>query len=151
MLMNFKKPIVLWVGAVLVAVVATGGALYAGYRLCQQDPHVVTVKNITNIDDPDVKADFGVFWQVWEKLKEQHIDGATAKDKDLVYGSVHGLVAALKDPHTIFLPPSDAKKFEEDVSGHFGRIGAEIGVRDEQLLIIAPIKDSPADLAGLLA
>ena len=57
----------------------------------------------------------------------------------------------MKDPHTIFLPPSDAKKFEEDVSGRFGGIGAEIGTRDEQLVIIAPIKDSPADLAGLQA
>lgn len=134
-----------------LAVVIVFGAFYIGYRSGQQDPKVITVKSIANIDDPDIKADFGVFWQVWEKLKEQHIDGATAKDKDLVYGSIRGLVAALKDPHTIFLPPSDAKKFEEDVSGHFGGIGAEIGVRDEQLVIIAPIKDSPADIAGLRA
>jgi len=151
MLMNFKKPIVLWVGAVLVAVVATGGALYAGYRLGQQDPHVVTVKNITNVDDPDVKADFGLFWQVWEKLKEFHVDGATAKDKDLVYGAVDGLVDSLKDPYTVFFPPAEAKKFEEDVRGSFGGIGAEIGVRDEQLTVIAPLKDSPAEKAGLLA
>ncbi len=128
-----------------------GSSFLVGYRSGQRDPKIITVKNITNIDDPDVKADFGIFWQVWEKLKEQHIDGGTAKDKDLVYGSVHGLVGALKDPHTIFLPPSDAKKFEEDVSGHFGGIGAEIGVRDEQLVIIAPVKDSPADSAGLKA
>ncbi|TSC83014.1 MAG: hypothetical protein G01um101419_338 [Parcubacteria group bacterium Gr01-1014_19] len=132
-----------------VAIALVGGTFFVGYRSGQRDPKVITVKNITNIDDPDVKADFGIFWQVWEKLKEQHVDGGTAKDKDLVYGSVHGLVGALKDPHTIFLPPSDAKKFEEDVSGHFGGIGAEIGVRDEQLVIIAPVKDSPADLAGL--
>ena len=136
-------------GASLLAIAVVGSTFLVGYRSGQHDPKVITVKNITNVDDPDIKADFGIFWQVWEKLKEQHIDGATAKDKDLVYGSVHGLVGALKDPHTIFLPPSDAKKFEEDVSGHFGGIGAEIGIRDEQLVVIAPVKDSPADLAGL--
>ncbi|MDO8466768.1 MAG: S41 family peptidase [bacterium] len=136
--------------AVLLAISVVGGSFYVGYRSGQQDPRVVTVKGITNVDDADIKVDFGVFWQVWEKLKEQHIDGGTVKDKDLVYGAVHGLTASLKDPHTVFFPPADAKKFEEDVSGHFGGIGAEIGTRDEQLVIIAPIKDSPAERAGLL-
>ncbi|MEK7640981.1 MAG: S41 family peptidase [Patescibacteria group bacterium] len=147
--MKISKGFLSIFGASLLAIAVVGSTFLVGYRSGQHDPKVITVKNITNVDDPDIKADFGIFWQVWEKLKEQHIDGATAKDKDLVYGSVHGLVGALKDPHTIFLPPSDAKKFEEDVSGHFGGIGAEIGIRDEQLVVIAPVKDSPADLAGL--
>ncbi len=147
----FKKPIFLWSTTVLVAVLAIGGSLYVGYRLGQQDPHVVTVKNITNVDDPEVKADFGLFWQVWEKLKEYHIDGDKAQDKDLVRGAVTGLVSSLKDPYTVFFPPVEAKKFEEDVRGSFGGIGAEIGVRDEQLMIIAPLKDSPAEKTGLLA
>lgn len=134
---------------IAVAALVWGGTLYAGYRFGQQDPRVITVKNITNIDDPDIEADFGVFWQVWEKLREKHIEGEGAKEKDLVYGAITGLVNSLGDPHTVFLPPPDAKKFEEDVSGKFGGIGAEIGVRDDQLVIIAPLKDSPAEKAGL--
>lgn len=149
--MLFKKQTLLLVSAITATVLVVGGSLYVGYRLGQRDPHVITVKNITNVDDPEVKADFGLFWQVWEKLKEFHIDGAGVADKDLVYGAVAGLVEALKDPHTVFFPPSDAKKFEEDVAGNFGGIGAEIGVREEQLVIIAPLKDSPAEKAGLLA
>ncbi len=146
-----KIPKFLWQSAavVLLAVLFTGSSFYVGYRSGQQDPKVITVKNITNIDDPNVKADFGVFWQVWEKLKEQHIDGNTVVDKDLVYGAINGLVGALKDPYTVFFPPAEAKKFEQDVSGHFGGIGAEIGTKDDQLVVIAPVKDSPADLAGL--
>jgi carboxyl-terminal processing protease len=145
-----RKLPALWL-VIALAVLSTGGALYAGYRLGQQDPHVVTVKNITNVDDPEVKADFGLFWQVWEKLKEYHIDGGNAQDQDLVYGSVRGLVNALKDPYTVFFPPVEAKKFEEDVKGSFGGIGAEIGARDEQLVVIAPLKDSPVEAAGLRA
>jgi len=149
--MFIKRSVLTWLIIAVVGVGAVGGSLYLGYRLGQQDPKVVTVKGVTNVDDPDVRADFGLFWQVWEKLKEYHIKGGEIPDKDLVYGSVHGLVGAMNDPHTIFLPPSDAKKFEEDVKGNFGGIGAEIGVRDDQLLVIAPLKDSPAEKSGLMS
>lgn len=147
--MLIKKATLTLLLVAIVALGAIGGALYIGYRLGQQDPHVVTVKGITNLEDPDVKADFGLYWQVWEKLKDYHIKGGEVPDKELVYGSVSGLVGAFKDPHTVFFPPPEAKKFEEDVKGSFGGIGAEIGIRDEQLVIVAPLKDSPAEKAGL--
>lgn len=148
--MVIKKNTLVAILGALAAILLVGGALYAGFRLGQQDPKVITVKNITNVDDPEVKADFGLFWQVWDKLREQHIDGDKVSEKDLVYGAVAGLVEALGDPHTVFFPPEDAKKFEEDVSGSFGGIGAEIGVKDDQLVVISPLKDSPAENAGLL-
>ncbi len=135
---------------IVAAAVVTGGSLYIGFRAGQRYPQVITVKNLTNIDDQNVKADFGVFWQTWEKLKEDHINGDTVPDQDLVYGAVTGLVDALKDPYTVFFPPAEAKKFEEDVKGSFGGIGAEIGIRDDQLVVIAPLKGSPAEKAGLL-
>ncbi|OGY63772.1 MAG: hypothetical protein A3E64_01865 [Candidatus Harrisonbacteria bacterium RIFCSPHIGHO2_12_FULL_48_16] len=135
---------------IVAAAVLTGGSLYAGFQAGRQYPKVITVKNLTNIDDANVKADFGVFWQAWEKLKEYHVNGDTTPDQNLVYGAVTGLVDALKDPYTVFFPPAEAKKFVEDVKGSFGGIGAEIGVRDDQLVVIAPLKDSPAEKAGLL-
>lgn len=150
-MLNLKKPFVVWISTVSIAVLLIGTALYAGYRLGQQDPHVVTVKNITNVDDPAVKADFGLFWQVWEKIKDYHINGDTVPDKDLIYGSVSGLVSGLKDPYTVFFPPAEAKKFEQDVKGNFGGIGAEIGVRNNNLTVIAPLKDSPSEKAGIMA
>lgn len=87
------KPGYKWIATFLGTILILGGALYGGYRIGQQDPHVVTVKNITNVDDPNVKADFGLFWQVWEKLKDEHVDGGKVPDKDLIYGSVTGLVS----------------------------------------------------------
>jgi carboxyl-terminal processing protease len=47
------------------------------------------------------------------------------------------------------MPPSDAQKFTEDISGEFSGIGAEIGIRDGQLVVVSPMKDSPAERAGL--
>ncbi|MBI2024573.1 MAG: S41 family peptidase [Candidatus Harrisonbacteria bacterium] len=145
--LGFVKILVI---GIVVAVLATGGSFYVGFRFGQQDPKVITVKGITNLDDPDIRADFGVFWQAWEKLISQHINGDEITEQNLVYGAVAGLADSFNDPHTVFFPPPDAKKFEEDVTGRFGGIGAEIGIRDDQLMVIAPLKESPAEKAGLL-
>lgn len=149
--MFLKKPITIWISGALVSLLLIGGSLFAGYRLGEQHPEVVTVKNVTNTDDPSVSADFGLFWQVWHKLKDYHIDGNSIPDKQMVYGAVAGLVDSLKDPYTVFFPPAEAKKFEQDVKGNFGGIGAEIGIRDDVVTVIAPLKDSPAEKAGLRA
>lgn len=139
--------------AVLLLVILGGGLFYGGYYLGTQKPQNLNIHGISEADlsKVGVTADFSVFWQVWDRIKSEHIDGDKAKDKDLMYGSAAGMVNALKDPNTIFLPPSDSKKLEEDVRGVFGGIGAEIGIRNDQLVIIAPLKDSPAEKAGLLA
>ncbi|TSD03809.1 MAG: Carboxy-peptidase [Parcubacteria group bacterium Athens0714_26] len=140
-------------GAIIVAsVLFAGGVFYAGYKLGTLKPQTLIIKGVSNIE-PDVKvnADFSVFWQVWDKLKNEHIKGDKAKDLDMVYGAIDGLVNSLSDPHTIFLRPDDSKKFEQDVNGNFGGIGAEIDVRDSQLMVVSPLEGSPAAKAGLLA
>lgn len=136
---------------IVVGVVAAGGAFAVGYNQGTKHPKNVIVKGITNISDPDVTADFSIFWEAWDELKKSHIDGAKAKDQNLVYGAVEGLTAALKDPHTIFLPPEDSQKFDEDIKGIFGGIGAEIGLKSDQIVVIAPLAASPAERAGLKA
>ncbi len=146
--MELKKLVPLVVGIAAIA----GGLFYSGYYIGSRQPVNILIQGVADINNPkEVTADFSVFWQAWDKIKKEHIEGDKAKDQDLVYGSISGLVGALKDPNTIFLPPSDFKKFEEDVRGSFGGIGAEIGIRNDQLVIIAPLKDSPAERVGLRA
>lgn len=98
-----------------------------------------------------VNADYGVYWEAWDKLKENHVDAATKTDKDLMYGSIAGLSQSFGDPHTTFFPPAEGKRFQEDVKGSFGGIGAEIGEKDGVIGIVAPLKGSPAERAGLMA
>lgn len=133
----------------ILTIAFAAGAFYLGYKAGVRNPNEIIVRGITNIGDDDVKADFGIFWETLQKIRELHIDGANIDEKKLVYGAVSGMVNSLGDPNTIFLPPDDSKKFSEDISGSFGGIGAEIGMRNEQLIVIAPLKDSPAERAGL--
>ncbi len=139
------------VGVVLGIGLLASGLFAFGYKLGSLNPQVITVKGLTNLGDADATADFGVFWQAWQLLKSEHVDGDKAKDLNMVYGATAGLVDSLKDPYTVFFTPEDGKKFLEDVSGKFGGIGAEIGIRNEQLVVVAPVKGTPAERAGLKA
>jgi carboxyl-terminal processing protease len=54
------------------------------------------------------------------------------------------LAASFGDPYTVFFPPEESKSFNEEIRGTFEGIGAEIGVKDDMLTIVAPLKDTPA-------
>jgi carboxyl-terminal processing protease len=123
-----------------------------GYFIGVREPREVTVKEFSNLEPAEVKPiNFGLFWEVWDKLKNEHIDGEKTEPQKMLYGALTGLVGSLGDPNTNFLPPAESKKFLEDVSGRFGGIGAELGTKDGLLVIIAPLKDSPAEKIGLQA
>lgn len=95
-------------------------------------------------------VDFSIFWDAWRLLEEK----AFTKDLnrgEMVYGAISGMVRSVKDPYTVFMPPEEAKKFEDDISGFFEGIGAEIGTRKGQLVVIAPLEGTPADRAGIRA
>jgi carboxyl-terminal processing protease len=71
--------------------------------------------------------------------------------KELEYGVIAGYVASYKDPYTVFFPPKEAKSFAENVKGSFAGVGMNVGMKDGNIVIIAPLKDSPAMKAGIKA
>jgi carboxyl-terminal processing protease len=71
--------------------------------------------------------------------------------KELEYGIISGYVASYKDPYTIFFPPKEAKSFSETVKGSFGGVGMNVGMKEGNIVVIAPLKDSPAMKAGIKA
>lgn len=103
-----------------------------------------------NTEQQDNSVDFALFWKVWDLLKDKYVDQDQLDAKQLFYGAIDGMLAATGDPYTTFFDPQEQKEFNEDISGKFGGIGAEMGVRDEVLTIIAPLDDTPAQRAGLL-
>ncbi len=141
------------IGILIIVVAAlTGGAFYFGYKRGTEKPQTVIIRGVANLEEGNVEAvDFSLFWDAWKTLKDKYVGADKINNQDLVYGAVSGLFGALKDPNSVFFPPSDAKKFEEDIAGEFSGIGAEIGIRNDQLVIIAPLKNSPAEKAGLKA
>ncbi|OGH64847.1 MAG: hypothetical protein A3J66_00800 [Candidatus Magasanikbacteria bacterium RIFCSPHIGHO2_02_FULL_47_14] len=109
--------------------------------------------NITKVVDLYGKTrsdevSFDQFWKVWNTIKSNYV-GQPVNEVDLFYGAIQGMVKGLNDPYSVYFPPKEAKEFADDLSGEFEGIGAEIGIRDKQLIVIAPLPDSPAEKAGL--
>lgn len=96
-------------------------------------------------------ANFDLYWEVWDLLKSDYVNKDSLADKQLFYGSLEGLVSSLDDPYSEFMDPQENKQFEEDMSGTFEGIGAEIGIRDDLLTVISPIEGTPAQKAGIMA
>lgn len=96
--------------------------------------------------------DLGLFWRVWEIMETQYPFKEKNPDtKNKIYGAISGLVHSYNDPYTVFFPPKEARLFSDSVRGSFGGVGMEIGLRNGLITIIAPLKNSPADQAGILA
>ncbi len=91
---------------------------------------------------------FEQFWEVWNEVKSSYVDQPVS-EVDMFYGALSGMVAGLKDPYSVYFPPVEAEEFATDLSGRFDGIGAEIGIKDENLIVIAPLPESPAEKAGL--
>lgn len=97
-------------------------------------------------------VDLHTFWRVWDLLENKYpFDDQKPDQEEKIYGAIQGLTSSYEDPYTIFLEPGEAKLFNEDVGGSFSGVGMEVGVRDGFLVVIAPLKDSPAERAGVRA
>lgn len=97
-------------------------------------------------------VDFRPLWFAWEALNERFVapnSTTTISDEEKVWGIIGGLADAYDDPYTVFFPPEEKKVFEESITGNFEGVGMEVGIRDELLTIVAPLKGSPAEQAGV--
>jgi len=95
--------------------------------------------------------DFSLFWETWRVIERKFVDKASINVQDMVYGAISGMVNSLGDPYTVFMEPDDTKRFIEDVKGSFEGVGMEVGIKNNQLTVIAPLEGTPAQKAGLRA
>lgn len=127
----------------------------SGYKLGQYNAHKNKIGrpsyNIRNASsDQKVKdLDFGLFWETWDKVEQKFIDKKKIDPQKMFYGSVKGLVNSLDDPYTFFLTPEENKQSKDDLGGKFEGIGAQLGLKNNSIIIIAPLKNSPAEKAGI--
>lgn len=100
---------------------------------------------------PPEGLDFSLFWEAWYALEENFVDSGRIDYQKMIYGAISGMTESLGDTYTVFMTPEDLKIFEEDVAGEFEGVGMEIGIRKDQLTVIAPLEGTPAEKAGLRA
>lgn len=96
-------------------------------------------------------VNFSLFWQIWDKLEKNYLDKTKIDHQKMVYGAISGMVAALGDPYTVFLPPAEQKQVQEDLAGSFEGVGIQLGYKDSKIVVIAPLTGTPAEKAGVKA
>ena len=132
-----KKTIVILIAALVL--VSFGSGIYVGRN-----------QVVCKVCAPE-DLDFSLFWSAWQTVQEKFVGRNDIDVQQMIYGAISGMVNSLKDPYTVFLQPSDAKRFSEDVNGTFEGVGMEIGIQKDQLQVISPLDGSPAQKAGLMA
>lgn len=85
--------------------------------------------------------------EAYAAVKKSYVE--VPDSKKLVKGMIDGMLASL-DPHSAYLPPEPFKEMEVQMSGAFGGVGIELGMKDDRLTVIAPIEGTPAFRAGIL-
>ncbi|MFZ2038799.1 MAG: S41 family peptidase [Minisyncoccia bacterium] len=147
-------------GVPLFVVFLFASAFFGGFVLGQN--------NVTNpVDGLNIKNNFDLtitgsttdsidmkqFWETWKILDKKFVATKSAKpatNQEKLYGAIQGMTSAFGDPYTVFMPPEEAKSFDEDISGGFEGVGMEVGQKDGILTVIAPLKGTPAERAGIL-
>jgi len=93
------------------------------------------------------------FWETWNILSQKfvytHKDAKKITDQDKIWGAIQGLTAAYGDPYTVFMPPEESKVFAGDISGNFEGVGMELAIKDKNIVVVAPLKGTPAYNAGV--
>ena len=141
----------------VIAAVAFGAGLFLGGN---GTPAAAVVSHIPFTGDgldatPDPSVNLADFWKAWNTLDAQYVNThastsiPTAKEK--LYGPIQGLAASYGDPYTTFFPPKEAKAFADNISGSFAGVGLELDEKDGAIVVVTPLKGTPAETAGVVA
>jgi carboxyl-terminal processing protease len=127
------------VGLILIAISFIGGFYYHEFIFQQY------YKTAYSID----QIDFSMLKKAWDQVSTDYVDPDKIDKEKMTYGSIAGMIKAIGDPYTEFYNPEEARKLEEDIAGSFEGIGLQMGVKNNQITAISPIKGTPAEKVGL--
>lgn len=132
------------------SVLIVAGVFYSGYQVGNGSwsLHIGQQPIEQNQTLPD-ELDYSSVDEIYQALKQSY-DGQLNVD-DLITGLKKGLVAAAGDPYTVYMDKEEATAFEEQLNGSFSGIGAELGKRGVNVVIISPLSGFPAEAVGLRA
>ena len=99
-------------------------------------------------DEGDSYRQLEVFARVLSYVENNYVEPVDRER--LIQGAVQGMLETL-DPHTIYMPPDVFKEMKIDTSGEFGGLGIEITRKADKIVVVAPLDDTPAARAGILA
>ena len=147
---RLKKTLII-VGIIIVFIFSNFMFFYMGNLFAFNGISLISVSDNVAKDISEVKdvEKYELLFQVREALLTKY-DGEI-DDNNLLQSAIKGMTDSLNDPYTVFMNSDEFKSFMEQSEGHFVGIGAQLGIKDNKITVIAPIEGSPAEKAGLKA
>ncbi|WP_156288335.1 S41 family peptidase [Oceanobacillus salinisoli] len=153
--MNLKKShiILILAGALLLGFIGA----YTGVKLAQPDEGIMEQAatddgssifgNGDHEMDDEIPGNMVKVSQAFSLIQNNYIEDI--EDKQLIEGAIEGMLATLEDPHSSYMDIEMMSQFNEQIESSFEGIGAEVSMVNGVVTIVAPIKDSPAEKAGI--
>ena len=146
---NPKKPNMKWLRitgtaffAVFIFAAGVGGGIYYEKQSTNNSGTITVSK-------ADV-ADYEMIQQAWDLIQTKYVDQSAVSGQSLTYGAIGGMVNSLGDTgHSVFLTPAEVQQENQAIQGKLDGIGAEVSVKNGNVVVVAPIDGSPAQKAGL--
>jgi len=114
-----------------------------------EEQFALSGSGVTFTEDPEKEVDLSLLWTVWRLLDRHYVDPEKLTIDEMRFGAVQGLVRAIGDPYSAFMTPQESTDFQDGLQGKLEGIGAELTLRDGLVVVVAPLKGSPAQKAGL--
>lgn len=148
---RIAKKRIITIAIVMIVIISNLGFFYLGNKFAFS---ALGLKSIKSDVAEDLKAiedteKYNLLFEVRNTLLSK-FDGEI-DDEQLLQAAIKGMTLSLQDPYTVFMNAEEYKSFVEQSEGHFVGIGAQLGIKDDKVTVVAPIEGSPADKAGLKA
>ncbi|HLR65675.1 S41 family peptidase [Virgibacillus alimentarius] len=143
-----KKYIIL---LLLAALIIGGAGSYIGIKLAQAEgdkqEKSIFEEVVNNGKDLETPESMSKVVQAYELINEHSLKDVD--DTDLTEGAIQGMLESLDDPYSTYMDVESMERFNEQIESSFEGIGTEVSMVNDIVTVVAPIKDSPAEAAGL--
>ena len=125
-----------------------GAAAGAAATLLVTQPHATVLGSAARAAASDTYQQLNLFGDVFERVRADYVE--KPDDKKLVESAINGMLSGL-DPHSSYMDPKSFRDMQVQTRGEFGGLGIEVTMEDGLVKVVAPIDDTPAAKAGVLA
>ncbi len=125
-----------------------GAVAGAGLALLATQPHSIFIGSSAKAASSDTYRQLNLFGDVFERVRADYVE--KPDDAKLVESAINGMLAGL-DPHSSYMDPKSFRDMQVQTRGEFGGLGIEVTMEDGLVKVVAPIDDTPAAKAGVMA
>src|ERR1700738_519926 len=125
-----------------------GAIAGAGLTLLATQPHTVFVESSAKAASSDTYRQLNLFGEVFERVRADYVE--KPDDGKLVESAINGMLAGL-DPHSSYMDTKSFRDMQVQTRGEFGGLGIEVTMEEGSIRVVAPIDETPAAKAGIMA